>query len=310
MAKKYRIVAEYEEKRLDKFLKENILSLGINLSRDNIIKEIKEGKILVNLKEAKPSSRIKKGDEIQIEYVSDDEKNIEKENKINWEITILKFNENIVYEDEYIIVYNKRKGEIVHSGNNTELTLADILLKKYPNIYGEEGRKGIVHRLDKDTSGLMIFAKTKDAYLKLIEDFKNKKIVKKYYSILRGNIFKDTLIDLKIGRSLKNRYMMQVRADGKPAKTMLKVIKNLGDYSLVEAQIYTGRTHQIRVHCSYIKHPVVGDYIYSNGKNPFNIYGQILQSHYLKFNHPITLKEMIFNIEYNEEIKKVIKEYE
>ena len=159
-----------------------------------------------------------------------------------------------VYEDEDILVINKPKGMIVHKGNGNfeEITLADILEFNYNNLPGEEGRKGIVHRLDKDTTGLMIIAKTEKAMNNLILDFKEKNIVKKYVCIVRGEV--------------KDRHKMCIWKDGKEAITKVKKIWVKNGMTKLEIELLTGRTHQIRVHMAYLGYPIIGDNIYSNRK--------------------------------------------
>ena len=218
-----------------------------------------------------------------------------------------------MYEDEEILVINKNKGLIVQSSIGNEKTLSDILYEKYLKegitLPGEDGRRGIVHRLDKDTSGLMVIAKTENAYKFLIEEFKERRTKKKYKTIIKGIIKEDeNEIDMPIGRDEVNRHKMKVRRDGKNARTVFKVIERFGNYTYLDVRIYTGRTHQIRVHLSKIGYPILGDEIYSKGKNKFDIKGQVLQSYFLEFIHPQTKEKMSFEIEESNEIKKILKE--
>ena len=296
---------EDERIRLDKFLSFVLHEkYNIEITRNNIQDKILKEDIFVigneKIIKIKPSYILKPGDKIiYIEYE-------EKEKVIPDDLKKCVYS-NIIYEDEDIIVINKPKGIIVHSGNNTSITLVDILKEKY-KLYGEKGREGIVHRLDKNTSGLMIVAKTKMAYENLINTFKKREIIKKYRGIVFGIVAeKDGIIDMPIGRDLKNRHKMKVRSDGKKAKTKFNVISYIENkYTYLDMQIYTGRTHQIRVHMAKIGHPLVGDDIYTRKENEWKIQGQILQSYFLEFHHPLTNKKMKFEIEENEEIRKII----
>ena len=174
-----------------------------------------------------------------------------------------------VYEDEDFLFKNKQKGMIVQKGNGNfeEITLADVLEFNYNNLPGEEGRKGIVHRLDKDTTGLMVVAKTEKAMNNLISDFKEKNIIKKYVCIVRGEIKEDSFtIKLPIARDLKNRHKMCICKDGKEGITKVKKIWSKKAMTKIKIELLTRRTHQIRVHMAYLGYPIIGDNIYSNRK--------------------------------------------
>lgn len=292
---------ENEKVRIDKFLSSNL-----NLSRNLIKDSIKNCNVKVNGKKINPSYVLKNGDLVDIEIIE------EKKEEITLE-DINDLNNQIVYEDEEILVINKNKGLIVQSSIGNEKTLSDILYEKYLKegitLPGEDGRRGIVHRLDKDTSGLMVIAKTENAYKFLIEEFKERRTKKKYKTIVKGIIKEDeNEIDMPIGRDEVNRHKMKVRRDGKNARTVFRVIERLGSYTYLDVRIYTGRTHQIRVHLSKIGYPILGDEIYSKGKNKFDIKGQVLQSYFLEFIHPQTKEKMSFEIEESNEIKKILKE--
>lgn len=292
---------ENEKVRIDKFLSSNL-----NLSRNLIKDSIKNCNVKVNGEKINPSYVLKNGDLVDIEILE------EKKEEITLE-DINNLNKQIVYEDEEILVINKNKGLIVQSSIGNEKTLSDILYEKYLKegitLPGEDGRRGIVHRLDKDTSGLMVIAKTENAYKFLIEEFKERRTKKKYKTIVKGIIKEDeNEIDMPIGRDEVNRHKMKVRRDGKNARTVFKVIERFGNYTYLDVRIYTGRTHQIRVHLSKIGYPILGDDIYSKGKNKFDIKGQVLQSYFLEFIHPQTKEKMSFEIEESNEIKKILKE--
>ncbi len=174
---------------------------------------------------------------------------------------------------------------------------------------GGEIRPGIVHRLDKDTSGLIIVAKNDRAHINLSEQIKNRKIKKTYIALVRGNVKEnEATINMPIGRSDKDRKKMAVKKNGKEALTHFKVIERFNGYTLLEVKIETGRTHQIRVHLSEIGYPVVGDAVYSNGKNPFGVRGQLLHAQKLEFIHPITGKNMVLEANMPEEFKNVIED--
>lgn len=292
---------ENEKVRIDKFLSSNL-----NLSRNLIKDSIKNCNVKVNGKKINPSYVLKNGDLVDIEIIEEQKEDITLED-------INDLNKQIVYEDEEILVINKNKGLIVQSSIGNEKTLSDILYEKYLKegitLPGEDGRRGIVHRLDKDTSGLMVIAKTENAYIFLIEEFKERRTKKKYKTIVKGIIKEDeNEIDMPIGRDEVNRHKMKVRRDGKNARTVFKVIERFGNYTYLDVRIYTGRTHQIRVHLSKIGYPILGDEIYSKGKNKFDIKGQVLQSYFLEFIHPQTKEKMSFEIEESNEIKKILKE--
>ena len=292
---------ENEKVRIDKFLSSNL-----NLSRNLIKDSIKNCNVKVNGKKINPSYVLKNGDLVDIEIIEEQKEEITLED-------INDLNKQIVYDDEEILVINKNKGLIVQSSIGNEKTLSDILYEKYLKegitLPGEDGRRGIVHRLDKDTSGLMVIAKTENAYIFLIEEFKERRTKKKYKTIVKGIIKEDeNEIDMPIGRDEVNRHKMKVRRDGKNARTVFKVIERFGNYTYLDVRIYTGRTHQIRVHLSKIGYPILGDDIYSKGKNKFDIKGQVLQSYFLEFIHPQTKEKMSFEIEESNEIKKILKE--
>lgn len=167
---------------------------------------------------------------------------------------------------------------------------------------------GIVHRLDKDTSGLIIIAKNDKAHINLSEQIKNREVKKTYIALVRGVIEEnEATIDMPIARSTKDRKKMAVSKDGKNAITHFKVIKRYDKYTLLEVKIETGRTHQIRVHMSHIGYPIVGDEVYSNGKNPFGVKGQMLHSAKLTFTHPITGKVLNLEAPLPEYFKEVLK---
>lgn len=271
------------KKRLDTYIVDKIKEL----SRTTVKRLIDEEKILVNGKKQKSSYRPEKGDCISIDTPEAHEIELEAQN-----IPV-----PVIYEDNDIIVVNKPKGMVVHPANgNPDGTLVNAILamcKDSLSGIGGEIRPGIVHRLDKDTSGLLIVAKNDEAHIKMSKQIQDRQVTKKYIALVKGVISEnEATIDLPIGRSTKDRKKMAVDAKGKNAITHFKVLKRYNNYTLLELKIDTGRTHQIRVHMSYIGHPVVGDSVYSNGKNEFGVEGQMLHARYLEFKHPITGEEL------------------
>ena len=277
-----KIVADEENVRLDAYVAKKC-----NISRAMVQKLIQEGNILVNEVAKKDSYKVQLGDEIEVNIPEAKEIGLKPEN-IELEI---------VYEDNDIIVVNKPKGLVVHPANgNPDGTLVNAIMaicKDSLSGIGGEIRPGIVHRLDKDTSGLIIVAKNDQAHINMSKEIKDRQVKKIYIALVRGRVAEnEATINMPIGRSTKDRKKMAVRKDGKEAITHFKVIKRYHNYTLLEVKIDTGRTHQIRVHMAEIGHPVVGDMVYSSGKNEFGIEGQMLHAKSLDFKHPITGKQM------------------
>lgn len=274
-----KFVVQQDGKRLDKYISEQ----NTELSRTMIQKLIDENQVLVNSKPQKASYKVQCKDEIIINIPEPKETNLKSQ-----DIPL-----DIIYEDNDILVVNKAKGMVVHPAvGNPDGTLVNAIMahcKDNLSGIGGELRPGIVHRLDKDTSGLLIIAKNDKAHIKLSEQIKNRKVKKVYLALVRGVIPEnEATINMPIARSTKDRKKMAVDKNGKVAITHFKVLKRFEKYTYVQVTIETGRTHQIRVHLSEIGYPVVGDYTYSNGKNEFNVEGQMLHAKSLDFVHPIT----------------------
>ena len=300
------IVEQSEEKnRLDSY----IASKDLELSRSMIKKLLEDGKITVNGEMTKASYKVQLNDKIEID--------IEKPKEVKLEAQEIPL--DVIYEDNDILVVNKQKGLVVHPGNgNLDGTLANAVMahcKDSLSGIGGELRPGIVHRLDKDTSGLLIIAKNDKAHIKMSEQIKDRKVKKTYIALVRGIISEnEATINMPIGRSTKDRKKMAVTKNGKEAITHFKVLNrfttNKASYTLLEVKIDTGRTHQIRVHMAEIGHPVIGDTVYSNGKNEFGVVGQCLHAKKLEFTHPITEKEMNLEAPLPEYFEKIIEELE
>ena len=295
--KEYIVDLNESGKRLDSY----IATIDENITRTHAQKLIEDGNILVNGKKAKVSYKTQENDKILVEIP--EPKQIELKAQ---DIPI-----EIIYEDNDIIVVNKPKGMVVHPANgNPDGTLVNAIMaicKDSLSGIGGEIRPGIVHRIDKDTSGLLIVAKNDNAHVKMSEQIKNHEVKKTYIALVRG-VFKENeaTIDMPIGRSTSDRKKMAVNKNGKDAITHIKVLKRFDKYTLLQVNIETGRTHQIRVHLSHIGYPIVGDYTYSNGKNEFDVVGQCLHAQKLEFKHPITQKDMCLEAELPQYFKDIL----
>ncbi len=287
------MIVEVNDIRIDKYVTEHT-----NYSRNLVLNLLKSGNILVNDKIVKPSYKVHSKDIITIKDVKSPTDEI-----IPWNYPL-----DIVYEDDDIIIVNKPSKMVVHPGaGNKDHTLVNALkyhTDKLSDINGIE-RLGIVHRIDKDTSGLIIVAKTNKAHEILGEYFKNHSIKREYIALLCGVLPHDTAtIDAPIGRDEKNRLRMTVTPNNsKRAITHLQVLKRYKDYTLVKARLETGRTHQIRVHTKYIGYPVYNDPVYASKSE--GDFGQFLHSYSMEFIHPITKEKMYFK----REVPKYFKDF-
>lgn len=281
--KLYTINKELAGNRIDKVLP----TLDENLTRVMAQKLIEQENVKVNGKSVKTSYKLNENDKVEVEIPEVKEISIKAQ-----DIPV-----EVLYEDNDIIVVNKPKGLVVHPANgNPDGTLVNALMKICKGTLsgiGGEIRPGIVHRLDKDTSGVLIVAKNDKAHLALCEQIKNREVKKTYLALTRGIIKEnEATINMPIGRSTTDRKKMAVVKTGKEAITHFKVLERFKENTLLEINLETGRTHQIRVHLSQIGYPIVGDMVYSNGKNKFGVQGQMLHAWKIKFMHPITGKEM------------------
>ena len=297
--KQFIVKSEEAGKRIDAY----ISSKDEKISRTAVQRLIDEENILVNGSKTKPSYKVQENDKIEIKEVKPKEIELKAQ-----DIPI-----DVIYEDKDIIVINKTKGLVVHPAvGNPDGTLVNAIMaicKDSLSGIGGEVRPGIVHRLDKDTSGVLIVAKNDFAHINISEQIKNHETEKTYIALVRGVVKEnEATINMPIGRSTKDRKKMAVTKDGKQAITHFKVINRYEKYTLLEIKIETGRTHQIRVHLSHIGYPVVGDYTYSNGKNDFNVEGQMLHAKKIKFRHPKTGKEMELEAQLPEYFQKILDE--
>lgn len=289
---------EMEGERLDSFVSDMLEEL----SRSMVQTLIKEGKVRVAGQAAKASYRVKSGEEIQVELPELQAVKIEAQN----------IDLPIIYQDEDLVVVDKPKGMVVHPAHgNWDGTMVNALLYHVKDLSGINGeiRPGIVHRLDKDTSGVMVAAKNDFAHRSLAEQIRVHSINREYIALVHG-LIKENLgtIDAPIGRSKQDRKKMAVVKDGREAISEYEVLERFTNYSLVRVKLLTGRTHQIRVHFAYIKHSVVGDPLYGSNRKHFNIDTQALHARLLGFVHPRTGEYMEFESPVPEYLQNIIAE--
>jgi 23S rRNA pseudouridine1911/1915/1917 synthase len=279
---------------------DNYLAKILNTSRSQITKMIKNGEVLVNGDKVKPGFVVSENDEILINHQED--------NSIKPE----KMDLDIVYEDDDVLVVNKKNGVVVHpgAGNHSGTLVNGLLYHTQLSDLNGEVRPGIVHRIDAYTTGLLMIAKNNKAHEFLANELALKKTYRKYVALVWGVIPNDSgEIDAPIGRSLSDRKKMAVTANGKKAVTHFKVLKRYDKVTLIELVLETGRTHQIRVHMDYIGHPVVNDPVYGNRKLIDNT-GQCLHAKELGFTHPTTGQYMQFDSELPECFVNILKKFE
>lgn len=285
--------------RLDVYLSD----LYEGVSRSKIQNAIKSGKVLVNTQIKKPSYVLKEGDNVEFE-------NLIEEKSLNIEPEDIPL--EIVWEDENMAVVNKPSGMLTHpTPLETSGTLVNALLYKYgvdglSDLNGEF-RRGIVHRLDRNTSGLLMIAKNNKAHEYLANLIKNHDMTKKYHAVLKGDYPRDEdVINEPIGRHKTQPHKMTVTPDGKPSTTILKVLERFKEATYVELTLVTGRTHQIRVHASFRHYPVFNDTLYGAGQGKIKTQEQVLQSFYLKFAKPFSAEIIELEIPPDEELSKVL----
>ena len=288
-----------ENKRLDSFLSE----ITPDISRSKIQNFIKAGCIKINDTLKKPSYILKENDKVDFE-IPDDQKELE--------IKPQNIPIDIVYEDENMLVVSKPSGMLTHpTALERENTLVNALLYKYGDNLSDingEFRRGILHRLDRNTSGLLMIAKNNKAHEFLAEQIKNHAVTKKYRAIVKGVIKEDEFeINKAIGRNPNQPHKMTVREDGKPSKTIVQVLERFKEHTYIELTLITGRTHQIRVHMKSINHPVYNDTLYGAGQGKVKTQEQVLQSYFLRFTKPFGNEIIELQIEPDEKIQKVLK---
>lgn len=291
-------VNEEDGERLDFYLANELNEI----SRTYIQKLIKDKLVTVNEKLQKSKYLVQEGDLIKV--------NIPK--PVELKIVAEDLPIDIIYEDEDIIIVNKDQGMVVHPApGNYSGTLVNALLFQIKNLSSINGiiRPGIIHRLDKDTSGIIMVAKNDEAHRFLSDQLKNRNVIREYIALVHGTLnIKENTINAPIGRDPKDRKKMTViNTNSKEAITHYKVIQEFKNYSLVSANLETGRTHQIRVHFAYIKHPIVGDLIYSRKTNKFNCDKQLLHAIKLGIIHPRTKEYMEFKTDIPERFQNIIE---
>ena len=296
----YTIDNRNQNKRLDVFLSEEIKEHTRSFFKNLIDK----GEVLLNGKKVKSGETLKAGDCVELDIRPPQPLSVK---PVNLPL-------DIVYQDGYLAVINKAQGVTVHAGSGTgDETLVNSLLYHIKDLSGINGviRPGIVHRLDKNTSGLMVVAKNDKAHVSLAKQISEKTCERVYTALLEGVLKEDSgVIKTYIYRSRKDRKKMAVTDGGRLAVSEFKVIRRFKDFTLASFKLQTGRTHQIRVHAKHINHSVVGDTVYGGKKQKFNLSGQLLHSSSLKFTHPVTGETMKFECglpEYFEEILEKLK---
>lgn len=287
-----------EGERLDHYISENLESL----SRSQVQKLIEEGRIIIDGAVRKASYRLREGEEIRVQIPLPQEVAI-----VPQDIPL-----EILYQDNDVVVVNKPKDMVVHPAHgNWDRTMVNALLYHVHDLSGINGelRPGIVHRLDKDTSGVMVAAKNDQAHRALAQQIKDHTIRRQYQALVYG-VIKENLgsIDAPIGRSKTDRKKMAVISGGRPSISEYQILERFQDYCLVKVTLLTGRTHQIRVHFAYIHHPVVGDPLYTSRKAPFGVESQLLHACLLGFVHPSTGQYMEFESPLPAEFQAVLNQ--
>ncbi|MEO8073092.1 MAG: RluA family pseudouridine synthase [Acidobacteriota bacterium] len=295
-------------KRLDAYLAENIE----DWSRARLQRLIGEGDVLINEKDAKSSYKLRGNEEIEVELIAPIVESVEAEN-----IPL-----EVIYEDEYLIIINKQAGLIVHAGTGVRNgTLVNALMYHFQNLsqLGGKSRAGIVHRLDKNTSGLIVVAKDEVTHENLSQQFHDRKVYKSYVALVHGSIRRESgKVEEKIGREKFNRMKMAINSKGRHALTLWNVRRRFEKFTLLDVEIKTGRTHQIRVHLAFLNHPVVGDETYNEGRDNTiadvkirqainNLNRFFLHAEKLSFTHPKTKEKMEFHAPLPKELANLLE---
>ena len=297
MENRYTIICDESKIRIDKYIKIE------GITRSMIQNLIASGDILVNNNIVKVNHTLSIGDEITVNIPEPEDA----------EITAEDIPLDIVYEDEHLLVVNKPQGMVVHpaAGNYTGTLVNALMFHCGDNLSGINGviRPGIVHRIDKDTSGLLLVAKTNLAHLSLSEQIKEKTVKRSYRAICHGVLRSDRgKIDAPIGRHQTERKKMTVtNKNSKDAVTHFEVLERFHDYTFIKCVLETGRTHQIRVHMKYMGHPILGDEVYGPKSNEFRITGQVLHAAEIGFVHPVTKEYMEFSVDIPEKFRNTLE---
>ena len=272
-----------------------------SFSRSAVQRMIDSGDVLLNMKEAPSKAKVKAGDEVSVTPPMPEITDI-----LPQDIPL-----DIVYQDADIAVINKPKGMVVHpAAGNPDGTLVNAIMYHIKDLSGIGGevRPGIVHRIDRMTSGLLVIAKNDNAHVFLSDQLKTHAVSRVYYTLCEGNFREDSgTVDAPIARHRTDRKKMAVDPNGRSAVTHWRVLERFGDMTLLRVELETGRTHQIRVHMAYIKHPIVGDEVYGHAKNSLGIVGQALHAGELRLTHPATGEEMVFTAPLPEEFVNALE---
>ena len=291
------LIAETEAPRIDAYLAENTA-----FTRSKLQGLIKNGAVEKNGKPVKPNADVKAGDVIRLSVPRENGDPAPEPEDIPLDV---------VYEDDDLAVINKPKGMVVHPApGNSSGTLVNALLYRFGTLSGSGGdaRPGIVHRIDKMTSGLLVVAKNDAAHEALAKQFATHSAHREYLCLVHGNLKEDDgTVDAPIGRHKTDRKRMAVTEDGRRAVTHWHVLERFGTETLLDVRLETGRTHQIRVHMAYIKHPILGDEVYGSGASKLGIVGQALHGYRLTFVHPRTVETMTFTAPLPDEFKSALK---
>ena len=291
-----------EEDEIGKRIDVYIAEYKEELSRSRVQKLIENGLVTVNGKAVKSNYKLRKGDILEVEIPDPEPLEIEAE-----DIPL-----DMIYEDKDVVIVNKPQGMVVHPapGHYSGTLVNALMYHCKDDLSGINGqmRPGIVHRIDKDTSGVLMIAKSDAAHNSLAQQLAVHSITRKYYAVVCGNIKEDSgTVDKPIGRSPKDRKKMAVVQGGRRAVTHYRVLERFGGkYTLIEAQLETGRTHQIRVHMASLGHPLLGDTVYGSEKQPFKLQGQVLHAKVLGFNHPSDGRYVEFESPLPENFEKLL----